>query len=240
MTAHRANREAHDEPAATQPGAQVAAGDAGESVVVMHGLWMPGWETLLLRRRLEAAGYATLQFVYPTTRCGLDENVDRLAAFVARVPGSRIHFVGHSLGGVLALKLFERAPPARAGRVVCLGSPLTGTRAGRVLDSSPLGRRIVGRCIHDLIECGGCKPWNGATELGIIAGDVPLGFGRLLGGLEKPHDGTVSVSETRLPGATEHIVLHCTHMSMLWSHAVADQVVHFLRDGRFAHAPAHV
>ncbi|HEX6995003.1 MAG TPA: alpha/beta hydrolase [Gammaproteobacteria bacterium] len=225
-----------DAPVDAEPAVRVAADDARDTVVVVHGLWMPGWETLLLRRRLEAAGYATVQFAYPTIRCGLDENVDRLAAFVAEVPGRRIHFVGHSLGGVLVLKLFERAPLVRAGRVVCLGSPLTGTHAGRVLESWPLGRRIAGRCIHDLIECGGCEAWSGATELGIIAGDVPLGGGRLLGGLEKPHDGTVSVSETRLPGATEHIVLHCTHMSMLWSPVVAKHVVHFLRDGRFAHS----
>ena len=205
-----------------------------ERVVVVHGLWMPGWETLLLRRRLEAAGFAPLQFVYPTVRCGLAENTDRLEAFVTRLQGERIHFVGHSLGGVLLVKLFERAPVPRAGRIVCLGSPLVGTRAGRVLDSTPFGRRIVGRSIHDLIECGGCKPWAGATDLGIIAGDLPLGLGQLLGGLEKPHDGTVSVSETRLPGATEHIVLRCTHLSMLWSREVAEHVVRFLRNGTFA------
>src|SRR5690606_32418595 len=204
----------------------------------VHGLWMPGWETLALRRRLDAAGYATYPFVYPTVDCGLDENADRLAEFAARLPGRRIHFVGHSLGGVRIPTLFERHRMDRAGRVVCLGSPLIGTHAGRVLESFPLGRRIVGRCIHDLVHCGGCRPWHGPYELGIIAGDVPLGFGRLLGGLEKPHDGTVSVSETRLPGATEHLVLHCTHMSMLWSPLVAEQVVHFLRDGRFARAAA--
>ncbi len=220
------------------PGIRAAVDDERDPVVVVHGLWMPGWETLLLRRRLEAAGFAPVQFVYPTVGCGLAENTDRLAAFVAQVPGRRIHFVGHSLGGVLVLKLFERAPFERAGRIVCLGSPLVGTRAGRVLDSSPLGRRIVGRSIHDLLECGGCKPWSGATDLGIIAGDLPLGFGQLLGGLEKPHDGTVSVSETRLPGATEHIVLHCTHLSMLWSRAVAEHVVRFLRHGTFACEPA--
>lgn len=219
-------------------GAAPPADDARDAVVVVHGLWMPGWETLLLRRRLEAAGYSTYQFVYPTVGCGLDENAARLAEFAARLPGRRVHFVGHSLGGVLILKLFEHGPLPRAGRIVCLGSPLTGTHAGRVLDSFALGRRVVGRCIRDLLECGGCSPWSGACELGIIAGDVPLGFGRLLGGLEKPHDGTVSVSETRLAGATDHVVVHCTHMSMLWSPAVVEQVRRFLRDGSFVQRDA--
>lgn len=205
-----------------------------ESVIVVHGLWMPGWETLPLRRRLEAAGYSASSFAYPTVGCGLDENADRLAELAATLPGRRVHFVGHSLGGVLILRMFERHRFPRAGRIVCLGSPLNGTRAGRVLDSFALGRRIAGRCIRDLIECGGCRPWNGTSDLGIIAGDVPLGFGSLLGGLEKPHDGTVSVSETRLAGATDHAVLHCTHMSMLWSRQASEHVRRFLRDGRFA------
>jgi len=221
---------ASTEPAPSRPAPAVA--DTVESVVIVHGLWMPGWETLFLRRRLEAAGFRTYPFVYPTVGCGLDENADRLAEFAAKLPG-RVHFVGHSLGGVLIVRCFERHGFPRAGRIVCLGPPLTGTHAGRVLESFALGRRIVGRCVRDLLECGGCRPWNGACELGIIAGDVPLGFGRLLGGLPKPHDGTISVAETRLPGATDHAVLHCTHMSMLWSPEVAEQVRRFLRDGRF-------
>ncbi|MBN1240913.1 MAG: alpha/beta fold hydrolase [Gammaproteobacteria bacterium] len=210
--------------------------EAKGTAVLVHGLWMPGWETWLLRRRLEAAGYRTTGFVYPTVGCGLDENADRLAAFAEQLPQDPVHFVGHSLGGALIVRLFERHGVGRGGRIVCLGSPLNGSRPGRLLDAHPLGRRIVGRCVHDLLACGGCDPWNGMRELGIIAGDVPLGMGRLLGGLASPNDGTVAVEETRLAGATDHVVLHCTHMSMLWSRPVAEQVVRFLQAGRFDRA----
>ena len=210
-----------------------ASENEAEHVVVVHGLWMPGWETIFLRRRLEAAGFKTHPFVYPTVGCGLDENADRLVEFATRLP-EPVHLVGHSLGGVLIVRSFERHALPHAGRIVCLGSPLVGTHAGRMLASYAFGRRIVGRCIRDLLERGGCRPWNGPCELGIIAGDWPLGAGRLLGGLPKPHDGTVAVAETRLPGATDHIVVHATHLSMLWSGEVAAQVVHFLREGRFA------
>ena len=204
-------------------------------VILVHGLWMPGWETLLLRRRLAAAGYGTASFVYPTIGVGLDANADRLAERVASEPEGDVHLVGHSLGGALILRMFERHSVARSGRIVCLGSPLNGSRPGAVLDRHPLGRRIVGRSIHDLLARGGCGRWSGVRELGIIAGDVPLGMGRLLGGLPAPNDGTVAVDETRLPGATDHIVLHCTHLSMLWSRPVALQVVRFLAAGRFEH-----
>lgn len=209
------------------------SGRRRENIVVVHGLWMSGRDTAVLRRRFEAAGYNAWQFVYPTIHCGLDENAERLAEFAAELPGGQVHFVGHSLGGVLILKAFERFKLERAGRIVCLGSPLKGTHAGRILDSFPLGRRIVGRCIHELVECGGCRPWNGERDLGVIAGDRPYGFARLLGGLEKPHDGTIAVSETQLPGVSDHIVLHVTHMSMLWSPTVAEYTLRFLRNGQF-------
>ena len=208
--------------------------EAREAVIVVHGLWMPGWETLFLRRRFEAAGYRAYVFAYSTVGVGLDANADRLAAFADRVPGRRLHFVGHSLGGVLILKLFERHRVPRASRIVCLGSPLVGTHAGRTLGTSRFGRAVVGRCIQDLLANGGCRTWAGACELGIIAGDVPLGFGRLLGRLPKPNDGTVAVEETRLAGATEHLVLHCTHFSLLWSPGAAEHVIRFLKAGRFA------
>lgn len=207
-----------------------------ETVVVVHGLWMPGWETMLLRRRLEAAGFHTRVFAYRTVGAGLNENADRLADFAAGVPGTRLHFVGHSLGGVVILRLFERHAVERAGRIVCLGSPLKGTRAGERLEGYRLGRLVVGRSVHDLLEGRGCGRWAGAASLGIIAGDVSLGFGRLLGGLAYPNDGTVAVEETKLEGAADHVTLHCTHLSMLWQPGVAANVVRFLRSGRFREA----
>jgi hypothetical protein len=82
-------------------------------------------------------------------------------------------------------------------------------------------------------EEAGERTWNGTRDLGVIAGDRAFGMGRLIGPLPKPNDGTVTVAETRLPGATDHIVLPVTHLSMLWSGDVAEQVIAFLRDGHF-------
>ena len=197
---------------------------------------MPGWELAPLARRLEAAGFPTHRLTYHSVRDGLDANVDRLRALVdelAATPGvERIHFVGHSLGGVLIVKMFEHGDVPRAGRIVCLGSPLNGTEAGRRLGGVALGRAMVGHSIRELVA-EACAPWRGQTDLGIIAGDAPLGLGQLVGRLPRPHDGTVSVAETKLPGATEHVVLHCTHLSMLVSSEVISFVIEFLEHGRF-------
>ena len=76
--------------------------------------------------------------------------------------------------------------------------------------------------------------WQGPTEVGVIAGDHALGFGRLIGHLPEPNDGTVAVEETRLDGATDHVVLPVSHTGLLVSEAVVGATVNFLSSGRFA------
>ena len=203
-------------------------------VIIAHGLWLPGWETWLLQRRLREAGFTPYLFRFPTVAAGLDENADELARFLARISGEPVDFVGHSLGGVVAVHMLERVQPARGGRVVCLGSPLNGSRAARTLASLPGGRRMLGRSMLDLNARGGLAAWPGGRDLGVIAGRLPFGFGRLLGALPQPHDGTVSVDETRLTGATDHVIVDVTHTTLLTSKRVAEQTVRFLRTGRFS------
>jgi pimeloyl-ACP methyl ester carboxylesterase len=207
-----------------------------ETVIVAHGLWMPGFETLPLRWRLRSAGFAAVLFRFPTVRGTLAENVARLARFADLQSGTVIHYVGHSLGGVVATALLEESPPARSGRIVCLGSPLNGSQVGRYLSRQRYGAAIAGRSVADLNACGGLPPWPGPTELGVIAGSLAFGAGRLFGPLPGPSDGTVAVSETRLENATDHLVLPVTHTSMLFDRTVARQTIAFLRRGRFVHS----
>jgi len=144
-----------------------------------------------------------------------------------------VHLIGHSLGGIVILKMIEHFGIERIGRIVSLGSPFCGSVAAANLRRLPGGKYLLGRAMAQANQEAAERSWNGARELGVIAGDRARGMGRLLGPLPKPNDGTVAVAETRLPGATDHIVLPVTHFSMLWSADVADQVVAFLRDGRF-------
>lgn len=202
-------------------------------VIFVHGLWMPGSELFLLRGRLATAGFAPTQFRYRTVVHDLDKSAARLAEFVAQVPGETLHLVTHSLGGVLTLKMLERWGAGRVGRIVCLGPPFLGSVAAANLLKIPGGRYLLGKAIALATDEAPKRQWDGQRELGIIAGSRALGAGRLLGRLPKPHDGTVAVAETELPGATDHIVLPVSHFSMLFSRAVADQVVAFLCEGKF-------
>jgi len=205
-----------------------------EAVVVAHGLWMPGVETGLLRRRLEDAGYATHLFRFRTVRASLGENVARLARFRSEIAADRLHYVGYSLGGVVVTAMLQAEPAERPGRVVCLASPLTGSRAAEILSGSNIGRRIVGRSLLELVARGGLEPWGGMPELGVIAGCRSFGAGRMVPGLPRPNDGTVAVAETELAGIQDHLVMPVTHTSILFSKPVSEQVVRFLRQGQFA------
>jgi hypothetical protein len=71
-------------------------------------------------------------------------------------------------------------------------------------------------------------------DIGVIAGRMPVGAGRIVApDLPAPHDGAVSVEETRLPAMRDHIVLNVSHSGMLVSRAVAQQIGAFLQNGQF-------
>lgn len=187
----------------------------------------------LLRRRLLSKGFLVLRFPYHSFADEAGENTLRLARFLRGIPPGAIHLVGHSLGGVIAVRALQTQPAERVRRIVCLGAPLRGSHAARRLAALPGGRRLLGGGGSVLLDPV-VSSWSGSIELGLIAGRVPIGLGMLLGGLPSPHDGVVAVAETRLEGAKAHSVLPVSHLSMLWSRTVADHVVDFLGSGRFS------
>lgn len=208
-----------------------------ETVVLVHGLWMNGVESALLRRRIGDAGFSPRQFSYRSVSESFDDNAERLKQFVDDLPPGKVHLVGHSLGGLLMLKMLASHADHREGRLVCMGSPLSGSRAANSLVGLPGGSALLGHSVQALIEEQPWR-WSGPRELGLIAGGSAVGLGRLLTDLPEPNDGTVAVEETRLAGATDHVVLNVSHTLMLFSPEVAAQVAHFLHFGRFDHGDA--
>lgn len=204
-----------------------------EAVVVAHGLLLPGDETILLRNRLKNAGFAPHLFRFQTVRGTLSRNAQQLARFATGIRADKLHFVGYSLGGVVMLTMLKRSHLVRVGRVVCLGSPLTGSRTATQLSETELGRRIVGKSLVEHIARGGFECWDQKAELGIIAGTRGFGVGRIVGSVSDESDGTVAVDETRLPGAKAHVTVDANHTQLLFDRDVARQTVHFLRYGSF-------
>lgn len=205
-----------------------------QSIILVHGIWMTGLELGVLAWRLRRRGYRTYLFHYHSLTQPLDKAAEALGALVARVPGERVHLLGHSMGGLLICRyLAAQQPerPARLGRVVALGSPFNGSAVARALRASAWKRWLVG--VNGELLGAGLGAAKPPCELGVIAGDNPLGVGRLLATLPEPHDGTVTVAETRLAAAQAHLVLPYSHFSLLLSARVADEVERFLQHGRF-------
>jgi pimeloyl-ACP methyl ester carboxylesterase len=205
-------------------------------VVFIHGLWLTGVESTLLRRRLAAdLGCETRAFRYPSVTASMDEVLDQLDRFITLLARDGLHLVGHSLGGIVVLRYLERYSDVPPGRAVLLGAPLRGSRAAQGLARWPIGAAILGRNIEAEVLRVPEHRWDGRRDLGVIAGDLSMGLGRLFGDLEVPNDGTISVAETHLPGVTDEIVLPISHTGMLFSADVAQQTAHFLSSGRFQH-----
>lgn len=193
---------------------------------------MTGLDMAVLRRRVRAGGFATRQFSYPGVRATPRENAAHLQRWLAGVEADTVHFVAHSLGGLVVRWLLRDFPGQRPGRIVTLGTPHAGSRVARSAGYRPVLRRLLGASLDQGL-LGDLPPWNGTRELGVIAGCGGFGIGRFITRLTPPHDGTVEVNETRLPGMSDFVMVGSTHLGLLYSAPVARQVCAFLADGRF-------
>ena len=208
-------------------------------MVYVHGLWLGGRESVLLRQRLaHALGARALYFRYPSVTATAMDNAVALRRYLTMIRADTLHLVAHSLGGLLILKMFDEMesdggcelPP---GRIVLLGSPVRGSRSARRLLRLPFGRNLLGLTAHEALVPTREPCWSHPRDLGVIAGDLALGAGRLLGPMREPNDGTVLVRETELPGAVERLRVRVSHSGMPFSAAVARQAAAFLRQGHF-------
>ncbi|MHB8455838.1 MAG: alpha/beta hydrolase [Acidiferrobacterales bacterium] len=212
---------------------QPCPGSRRETVILVNGLWMPGWVLAPLARRLRCCGFEVHGFTYRSVAHGLRENADLLQKFVDSLPGEIIHFVGYSLGGIVVRALFHFHPQRRPGRIVTLGSPHQGSHAAATIAAYPWGRRILRRSLPALVSVEGRNWPLPLRDIGIIAGTLNVGLGRCLPRQLNPSDGTVGVAEAQLPGATKMILMKVSHFGLLVSPGVADAVCRFFRTGQF-------
>lgn len=208
------------------------------TVVCLHGFWSHGVGMYLIKRRLENEyGMRALLFSYPSVRGTLDDNAAALAAFVKAESPDGMHIVGHSLGGVVGLRMLANHADAPPGRVVCLGSPLNGSRAADFLIRQEWADPFVGYSLTKGVIDAPASVWAQSVcqqrDVGIIAGNASIGVAQFLADFAEDNDGTVGVSETYLPGARDHLVMPVSHNGMLLSSNVIDQAAAFLKRGEF-------
>ena len=208
------------------------AGDR-EAVVVIHGLWLGRWNLVFLGGSTRRGGFAVHYFGYASVRRNLRENAERLQRFAQNIDAPAVHFVGHSLGGIIIRALFHYFPNQRPGRIVTIATPHGGSHVADLLSRFAPGRWLIGKSVSELVA-GEPQRWPlPKREIGIITGDFPLGIGRLFPGMTRPNDGLLNADETRLDGVRDRVCIHLSHSAMPFAPVVAAAVVRFIKTGSF-------
>jgi len=213
-----------------------------ECVVLLHGLARTTRSMAVLEKRLTDSGYTVRNVGYPSREHSID-SLARMAVGGGLLQLSdcgceKIHFVTHSLGGILVRAYLAMDSIPRLGRVVMLGPPNQGSQVADRLKDWSLYQMVNGPVGQQLGTDLGSRPNtldSARFEVGVIAGDLSINWinSQMLPGKD---DGKVTVEATRLKGMKDHIVIHTTHPMIMRNEAVMRQVVRFLRTGSFDHA----
>ena len=208
-------------------------------VVLLHGFMGAPWTMLTMGRALRKGGFTPFCPWYESWAQPFDTIVDRVSTLVAarRLGTERpVHFVGHSMGGLVASALIDRLAPPHLGRTVMLGTPNAGSELADFCARLKMLRPILGSASPALVTRRTLPALDllGPPHypLGNIAGNRPLP-GLLHKLMPRPHDGKVSVASTHLEGETDHIVLPVSHGIMPFDRAVQRQTLAFLATGAF-------
>lgn len=191
--------------------------DGAEQVVLLHGLGRTAFSMVVLEQRLQAVGYRVHNIEYASITGDFDSAVrDVLKQMEAAVRGgTRVHFVGHSLGGLVIRALLEKRRPMLMGRVVMLGTPNGGSPIIDALREHDL-TWMVGKSAERI----GTKFPRPDYEVGVVAGE---------------HDPLVPIESARFDGMSDFLLVPTEHVWMRYDADTADQVVHFLQHGKFDH-----
>ena len=215
---------------------------AQDGVVLLHGISRTARSFGKMETALVGAGCITLNLDYASRRKSLEALAEDIQPDIERFAegiGGSLHFVAHSMGGLLARVYLAKCRPYHLGRVVMLGTPNGGSEIADGLKDfapyraffGPAGQQLGTQ--RDAATDGLLQPVDYAV--GIIAGNRSVDP---LAGifLPRPHDGRVSVANTKLEGMADHVVVPVAHPFLPGNANVIAQTLAFLRDGRFRDA----
>ncbi|NNF49728.1 MAG: alpha/beta hydrolase [Woeseiaceae bacterium] len=213
---------------------------AAECVVLLHGLARTAMSMNKMQRALQEAGYETANIGYPSRDYTVEELAqiaipDGIEACGANDDIEQIHFVTHSLGGILVRQYLSTDSIENLGRVVMLGPPNQGSAAVDKLDGVPGFDWLNGPAGRQLGKGEDSVPLNlgpATFELGVIAASRTIDP-ITSAVLENPDDGRVSVEDTKLEGMVDFVVVKHSHAFMMRMSEPIELTIRFLATGSF-------
>lgn len=211
-----------------------------ECVVLLHGLARTSRSMATMEAALESAGYRVVNQDYPSREQAIEQLADvaienALDGCNRPEPAGQIHFVTHSMGGILVRYYLSANQIDKLGRVVMLSPPNQGSETVDKLGdmpgfwwlNGPAGQQLG--TDHDSVPN---RLGPARFQLGIITGDrsINLILSTLIPG---PDDGKVAIERARLEGMSDFLVVHHSHPFIMKKPQVIEQTLHFLRFARF-------
>ncbi len=214
---------------------------APEAVILLHGLCRTSHSLARMERALAAAGYSVQNVSYPSRTASIqqlaDDAIGKAITESQRDGPTKIHFVTHSLGGIMVRSYFARHSLPSLGRVVMLAPPNQGSELVDKLGWTFVFKWLNGPAGNELGTDTNSVPNRLGPvtyPVGVIAGDRSINWinSLLIPGRD---DGKVSIKRTRLAGMSDHIVIHATHPFIMKNPEAIRQTIQFLRTGTFDH-----
>ena len=216
-----------------------------ECVILLHGLGRTSRSLSKMANALQASGYKPVNLDYPSRKKTIEElapdTIEHGLSRCAQMQARTVHFVTHSLGGVLVRYYLSRHRPENLGRVVMLSPPNRGSEAADHLRNAALYKWFNGPAGQQLVTGPeGLPEQLGPVDfpLGIITGNQHSFFDAWLADvIPGTDDGKVSVERAKVEGMADFLVLPYSHPFIMNATEVIEQTLQFLRGGRFGARP---
>ncbi|MDD5676499.1 MAG: alpha/beta fold hydrolase [Kiritimatiellae bacterium] len=222
-----------------------AAPGRGDYVVLLHGMGRTTWSMKKIERRFVSTGFQVINVAYPSTRVPIEtlatQYLEQAIATRCIQPERKIHFVTHSLGGVVLAYYLQNHTHPNLGRVVMLSPPNRGSELADRWGNNFLYRFFTGPAGQQLGTAPSSLPNRLGPvmfELGVIAGNRSLNpwTAHMIPGA---NDGKVAVARAKAAGMKDFIVVPRTHTFIMRDPGVIDYVLFFINNGFFKRERAH-